>query len=666
MVFGFAGVGHARDPLRQPFHHDSIWNRPIGSGAVYVHANIQKATEAGMTVDEDLIVMTPEAPLLDIYRNDAGWNRNRSRCTIDGPVLFRAPIPTNFIVSPQTWDGLTPNSGLAVLMPDRRTIKQTQPFARCEPGYGTSRYMFGDEDIYGMGYYGAHGGSGLSCIGGTLRVGELVPGAGPIRHALKVNVFAARNLYYDEETRGYRWPARRADGYAPRTYGSKGKPVKDCRMGALLALPPTINIEKMGLETEPARILARAFQDYGAYVVDDTAWDVYALVTEWGPAGRVTEEFKRVWGFDINPRRRDNPWSRDMDRIFTNLHVVANNRPDRIGGGGAPRVPLAEPLTPPVSTKTSWPAFTLTNGAVRLAGVGPDNPILYDNDWWFDVFDNNYLWAQASLGNANLRGNIVSRDMWDWEKGYHYSFEQCWKDAEKALKLARESGLKNIPDLTRGADRVLARPASGRIEDTIPHPTDGSRLIVAEAAKASPEKPLLIIAGGPLTTVANALLTNPEIGSKMVVFNLTVSSYGYNGKDAWSAYIVARRTRYVDWGGGQFWDKDLVFRAEHFQGLPDNPFTRDMKRLIQSDLGRANQLGDGAALVWLFEPKCWTGAEIRRADFDGRALVFHPVPPGETGHVLVIPKSATDLKACREEFFRVMLDPKLFANKPVP
>lgn len=336
-----------RAPLQQPFHERSIWNMPIGSEAVYVPAQIQKATGHGMTVDEDIIVLTPQAPLLDIYRNDAGWNRQRSRCTIDGGLLFKAPIPDGFMVSPETWDGLTPNSGLAVLMPDGRTIKQTQPFARCEPQHGASRYVFADEDLYGEGYYGAHGGSGLSCIGGTLRVGELVPGAGPIRHALKVNLYAARNLYYDAETRGFRWPARKADGYAAKTYGTKGNPPKACRMGALLALPPHLTDQVLGLETEPARRLAQALRDYGAYIVDDTAWDVYALVTEWGPAGRVKDEFKKAWGFEINPVSRNHAWSRDMDRIFTHLHVVDNNGPDRIGGGGKPRVPLAPPLPPP-------------------------------------------------------------------------------------------------------------------------------------------------------------------------------------------------------------------------------------------------------------------------------------------------------------------------------
>jgi hypothetical protein len=338
------GEGDARDPLRQPFHHESIWNTPIGSEAEYVHARIQGA-ERGMTVDEDLIVLTPDAPLLDVYRSDAGWNREKNRCEVDGDLLFSVPVPEDFLVSPETWDGLTPNSGLAVLMPDGRTILQTQPFARCATEYGTSRYRFADEDLYGPGTYGAHGGSGLSAIGGALRVGELAPGAGPIRHVLKVNLYADRNLYYDAITEGYRWPARTADGYAARAYGTKGDPAKELRMGALLVLPPSVDTESMGLETEPGRMLALAFQDYGAYVVDDTAWDVYALVTEWGPAGRVRDEFERDWGMKMTGQ--DTPWARDMDRIFQNLHVVVNNGPDSIGGGGLSRAPRAAPLVEP-------------------------------------------------------------------------------------------------------------------------------------------------------------------------------------------------------------------------------------------------------------------------------------------------------------------------------
>lgn len=343
-----ASVSLARDPLQQPFHHKSIWNMPIGSYAKYVPAHIQPAYAAGMTIDEDIIVLTPNAPLVEVYRSDAGWNRSKSRCQIDGPVLLKAPIPNDFVVSPETWDGLTPNSGLAVLMADGRTIKQNQPFARCEAGgYGTSRYLFADADLYGDGYYGAHGATRLSAIGGALRVAELVPGAGPIPHVLKVNLYAAKNVYYDATTKGYRWPAKSADGYAARTYGTKGTPVKDCLMGALLALPADLILDDLNLQTEPAMRLAKAFQDYGAYLVDDTAWDVFAIVTEWGPRGRVKDEFERAWGFPMVSRSLDTPWAQDMQTLFANLHVVVNNGPESIGGGGTPRVPLAEPLEPP-------------------------------------------------------------------------------------------------------------------------------------------------------------------------------------------------------------------------------------------------------------------------------------------------------------------------------
>lgn len=337
----------SRDPMKWPFSSNSIWNTPIGSNAEYVNAGIQVAEEKGMTVDEDIIVMKPDAEMMDVFINNAGWNRNKSRCPVEGDLLFSAPIPYDFIVSPETWDGSTPNSGLAVLMPDGKTIKQTQPFAHCEPNNtGTSRYMFPDQDLYGEGMYGAHGASGLSAIGGAIRFDELTPESGPIRHALKVNLFGKKNFYYDEETKGYRWPARSADSYARGNYSSLRKdPVKALRIGSLLALPVWMDLDSLDFETEPAKILAKAFRDYGAYVVDDTAWDVYAIITEWSPDGRFTDEFEKNWGFPFDIGSKDTPWGRDMDRIFTNLYVVDNNGPDSKGGGGEPLAPPAPELS---------------------------------------------------------------------------------------------------------------------------------------------------------------------------------------------------------------------------------------------------------------------------------------------------------------------------------
>src|SRR3989454_791222 len=157
--------------------------------------------------------------------------------------------------------------------------------------------------------------------------------------------------------------ATTADGCAPGCYGGS---VPALRMGSLLALPPSIDVNAMGLETgEPAKILAHAFQDYGAYTVDDAAWSVYAVATEYSPSGKVDDEFGAAWNFTISPSSRNVPWARDMDRIFGALAVVdnwdssewqvvsASNGTQGVGGG-APRVPWAPDFgpdsVPPVAT----------------------------------------------------------------------------------------------------------------------------------------------------------------------------------------------------------------------------------------------------------------------------------------------------------------------------
>lgn len=339
----------SRDPLKWPFAQNSIWNTPIGSNAVYVNAQIEWANNSS-TVDEEYIIMTPKEPLMDVYYSSAGWDQSKNRCIKTGWILQSLPIPQNFIVSPTTWDGLTPNAGAAILMPDGHTIKQNQPFAHCsQGGYATTMFKFNDLDLYTDGMYGAHGGSGLSSIGGSLRVHELTPTSGPIRHALKINLWGAKNLYYDNSTKGYRWPAQRADDYAgsgSNAYGSQrtSPVVKECRMGALLALPSTLDITALGLLTEPGRMLAQCFQDYGGYIVDDCAWDAYGISAECSPAGRFIDEFKKNWGFNFSTNSLSS-FGKDMIKIYAKLCVVDNNNAINVGGGGIRRAPLAPPFT---------------------------------------------------------------------------------------------------------------------------------------------------------------------------------------------------------------------------------------------------------------------------------------------------------------------------------
>src|SRR5437867_4458598 len=265
-----------------PFSRDSIWNLPIGANAVYVPANIKKPTASGMTSDVDVLILTPDAPVTDVWKNNDAWSGG-SRCNAQGGVLFSAPIPTDFVVpgaGSGNPDGTTPNYATAILAADGHTLIQGQPMARCTAG-GTATMMWSqqNEDLYGTGNSGAHGGSMLSSLGGVIRLGELVPG-GTIRHALKVNLFGADDYYTGYGS--YRWPATTADGCAPGCYGGS---VPSLRMGSLLALPPSIDVNSMGLETNASKILAHTFQDYGGYTVDDAAWSVYAIATEYSASG---------------------------------------------------------------------------------------------------------------------------------------------------------------------------------------------------------------------------------------------------------------------------------------------------------------------------------------------------------------------------------------------
>ncbi len=394
-----------RNPTTWPFPWSSIWNMPIGSGAVYDPAGIAPATGASLDADENVLVLHPEAPSSPVYETTAGWDGSKTRCgSATSNVLFDAPIPPTFFTDPG-YGGSTPNMASAVLLADGHTVKQSQPLHRCADGRTVSQYVYPDGDIrIGDGIAGAHGGSGMSSIGGTIRMGELVPG-GTIRHALKLELFARQFLAYrNDGTPGFRWPALQADGYAASNYAGS---VPSLEMGALLALRPEFSVDS--LRTEPARILARALQDYGGYVVDDTAWDVYAVATEWGPDGRVTNEFNSRWGFPMSSTTVSTcssasvecQWAKDMGELFSSLNVVANNGPGSIGGpgtrrttcapsfadgtGGAPvgcdgaagtgtTVPGATPTTPPTPDKI---VKIMPLGDSLTAGDGATGPQSY-------------------------------------------------------------------------------------------------------------------------------------------------------------------------------------------------------------------------------------------------------------------------------------------------
>lgn len=297
---------------------------------------------------------------------DQGWwgspqSHNLTNCTeanvwchcnrLPGsPTVSNIRFPENFTTIKRG------NNGLTALQPDRVTLLQMQPAYRCSPGGPIFARRDGCPQPYPEyvsiledGALGAHGGSGLSSFGGTLRIGELLPDAPPIRHALKLELFAHEYYYGGHDLNNktaanggrtqYVWPATGSDGYT-RTFGSplvyNGTNPR-LAPGALLAIPP-VTAANLMLQTKPGARLRDALTHFGGYLVDDTACDSAALCAD----SNVNAEFAQAYNFSFDTS--DGPWYDDLVTIFQNLHIVANNGPRNTGGGGTPLAPLPPPF----------------------------------------------------------------------------------------------------------------------------------------------------------------------------------------------------------------------------------------------------------------------------------------------------------------------------------
>ena len=316
-----------RDKLKQPFASTSIWNMPIGSSAQYRSAPIVSRI-GGYWTDEEPIIMGGGA-MMNAYEN-GDWPISGR---VGGRLLpYQIPVPAGFTTHSATDIGNQANFSGGYLKSDGRTIVEAQGLV-VRNNAVTMMIERSSHDIYGDGLpaVGGHGGSALSGVGGSIRVWE-AQGNAPITHAIKCLI---SDLDLSASNGGFRWPARNADsGYAGRYVGSN----TDLRMGALLALQSSIDINGLGLSTDFGKRVAWTIQNYGIYVVDEEygSWDPIALAVEYG----VNEALGARYGSSLE----GGAIGSDMDKIFARLSVVSNNGPSSVGGGGAPRQPLAPPI----------------------------------------------------------------------------------------------------------------------------------------------------------------------------------------------------------------------------------------------------------------------------------------------------------------------------------
>ena len=155
---------------------------------------------------------------------------------------------------------------------------------------------------------------GVSALGGLIRHSELTRG---IRHVLAVSVRKGALNRLGPDGESFVWPASGALG--AEGFGESG----NLFMGSRLALPASLDLARLGVgDSGPAYELARALQDYGAYITE-TGDQPFALL---------------AWYENIPP-----DFARHVAALLPHLQVVINNTP---AISGAPRRPPAPPFEP--------------------------------------------------------------------------------------------------------------------------------------------------------------------------------------------------------------------------------------------------------------------------------------------------------------------------------
>lgn len=330
--------------------------------------------------------------------------------------------------------------------------------------------------------------------------------------------------------------------------------------------------------------------------------------------------------------------------------------------GGVPGWALLLVWALTMGSVTSSPAAT---PRVKLP-YDRDCPVIYDNDYANDYVDW-YLMALAGAGQIRYRGISTSSSIAPYNQHMPAdALDDCVALRTSIVATGRASGLRNIPEPVAGTRGRLIKPTSGKVEDTQPLDSPGSRQIVREARAASAGKPLVVCVGGPLTVVADAYLLDNSIADKLVVTwldNYPDGMYGFNGwSDGWAAFIVLEKLRLV-----QFTVESGAFASvpkDRLQNeLPAGPM-REFLLGIKPDVVAPNGDADGPPAISIMRPDYVQ--ELKRVSFGGWKIADgHEVPmfrDDPNGGALVVTKA--DAGTATEEWWRALKNPALWESKP--
>jgi hypothetical protein len=288
----------SRNAGLHPFASSSIWNSAIGSGAKF-QAKTDWRT-ASFLSGKPVINRDP-------------WSITVVRAKSTDPLVTLEAVRNGTKHKIRIPANTKPTGGsdmhVTIISPDGKTAYDTFKMAKINSTLWRAQVV-NPTDLKGSGInYGTRA-AGVPAFAGLIRAHELA--AKKIPHALAI---AIPNELLKS---GHIWPAKREDTNAASAYKG-GVP-----MGTLLAIPGSVDVSSMGLSPE-GLALAKALQNYGAYVVDRS--------------GMVSLYCEQACNEDATHKM-----AADWRELYPLMRAITNSGPNSIGGGGSPRVGDPAPL----------------------------------------------------------------------------------------------------------------------------------------------------------------------------------------------------------------------------------------------------------------------------------------------------------------------------------
>lgn len=381
---GQPGPFRSEPPWRHPFHHESFWNTPVGSGAVYVPTDASRHTStfsgSGFNLNynnwtDPIYLATDADPLMEIEKRanlPSGWSElgNDETGGTSGQGAFEGRYTGVRIPADATWQSTSNTDRKVIVVQPEVTLQrydasnelistQTYPagtlsiemhkFYRVTGGTKilTTNLSYSDLRGHGMGY-GAIA-SGVSMSQGYVRRWEIDAALDgdhtAIRHALKLGLPNSKLQV------GQIWPASYQDGDAASSYSGQNP------MGTMMVLDRDTNIDELAYSgSSQAQRLQKAFawtlQNFGGYVLIRAGSGPITLGVEATPPhlGGTLMTAVRTGLTDV---------------VFPHLRIVSNSHD--VGALSPDRSPVDPSLIAGGGTR---------NEAIRPLPIDPDGPWL--------------------------------------------------------------------------------------------------------------------------------------------------------------------------------------------------------------------------------------------------------------------------------------------------